>query len=274
MDNATITYRLESSNPVLGLDEAQRALMEKLSTNENETQYEWKIASIVADVVSKGSKEKAMVRAKELRNLWVRYAYLGIIKPSVIGYDGEVAWTISDCNGSKDKMLTCLYDAIDGYFQTFRDKDDERDDDPAYRRLERFRTAVIGSCKDEFAKYDLRNKIPMLKQLSDESYDLFCLEFMQAKIGYAVALLHTVKIDEYTGGFISKNQDCTHEPIFESYNEMYGMVERIKDENAERVIKGQFEVLRNPNNTNKAIRNNSPKYLERARNFYQSLKDN
>jgi hypothetical protein len=33
MDNATITYHLEDSNPVLGLDDSQRALMEKLSTN-------------------------------------------------------------------------------------------------------------------------------------------------------------------------------------------------------------------------------------------------
>ncbi len=272
MDNVTITYHLEDSNPVLGLDEAQRALMEKLSTNENEHQYEWKMPSIVAYVVSCGSKEKARIHAKELRKLWVRYVYLGIIKPSVVGYDGNVAWTISDCNGSEDKMLTCLYDAIDGYFQTFTNEDDERNDnDPAYNRLERFRNAAIGSCKEEFDKYDLRNKIPMLKKLSDESYDLFCLELLKAKIGYAVALFHTVKIDEYTENFISKNENCTHKPIFTSYNEMYCMVSRIKNEEVS-TIKGQFEVLRNPNNTHNAIRNNSPKYIDKAEKFYQSLK--
>lgn len=94
---------------------------------------------------------------------------------------------------------------------------------------------------------------------------------MKAKIGYAVALFHTVKIDEYTEGFISKNENCTHKPIFTYYNEMYGMVSRIKNEEVS-MIKGQFEVLRNPNNTHNAIRNNSPKYIDKAEKFYQSLK--
>ena len=111
----------------------------------------------------------------------------------------------------------------------------------------------------------------MLKKLSDESYDLFCLELSKARIGYAVALLHTVKIDEYLESYISKNENCTHKAIFGSYNEMYEMVAMIKGEEAS-VIKGHFEVLRNPNNTNKASRYNSPKFIDRAEKFYRSLK--
>jgi hypothetical protein len=49
------------------------------------------------------------------------------------------------------------------------------------------------------------------------------------------------------------------------------MVSRIKNEEVS-TIKGQFEVLRNPNNTHNAIRNNSPKYIDKAEKFYQSLK--
>ena len=213
----------------------------------------WRLLDIKNYLFALKSREKAHIVAESLTGTWIQLAVQEMIEPVVYEKNGEVAWELNVKNG-KCSMLQYLNNAIKLYFDAI---DQIQNSKLKLNEYEGKKSEILVQSNSEyeaivkeelqpmqtvFAKYHLKEKIPMLNDMTNVQYDRFCLKLSKANPSWLMAYVYVVGLPDHIKTKENENW------IFKTQEEMLNMLVEATGKSTSNTLKKELYTITRPDN--------------------------
>lgn len=233
----------------------------------------WQLIDIKRYLISQKTKEKALIAAERMTGLWIQAAAFDRVPTEMRDDNGTTLWVFMDENGNCT-MLDYLRKFINLFFLAVEMTNNarmkmeeltENEQASAAKAKSKYEMAVkrlVERIQNVFQKHKLREKLPVLKRLSDVSYDVLCLKMLTGGPAKLMAFAYCIGLPEYVG----KNED----PFLSSHAEMYKLLADAVPPSNAGTLKQEFLSITSESEDGRS-RHTAWKYVDEAREFIESL---
>lgn len=242
---------------------------------ESDVIEKWQLLDIKRYLFATKSREKALIVAERMVGIWTQYALLGMVEPVVYEKNGDVAWKLNVKDG-ECSMLSYLTNAINLYFNAIeqvkhskqkmnelegKEKSIQIQSNSEYEAIVK---EELQPLQTVFARYNLRERIPMLNKMTDVQYDRFCLKLVKASPSWLMAYVYVVGLPNYI------KCDDNNDYIFESKSEMLNMLIKATNKFKTDTLKQELNTITNQDKTD-ITKHKAWQYVDEAKKFIENL---
>lgn len=240
-----------------------------------EVTEKWRLLDIKNYLFALKSREKAHIVAECMTGTWIQLAVQEMIKPIVYEKNGNVAWELKviekSCSMQKylDNVIDMYYDAMD-MLQNSEQKLNEYEGKMSEIQVQS-NSEYEAIVKEElqpmqtvFAKYHLKEKIPMLNKMTTAQYDRFCLKLIKANPSWLMAYVYVIGLPNYI------KRDDNNDYIFATQSEMLNMLVEATGKSKTSNLSQELKTITSTNANGRSA-HTAWKYVDEAKKQIESL---
>lgn len=213
----------------------------------------WRLLDIKKYLFALKSREKAHIVAENMTGAWTQLAVQEMIEPIVYETNGSVAWELkvmdNSCSMQKylDNVIDMYYDAVDQVQNSERklNEYEGRMSEIQVQSNSEYEAIVkeeLQPMQTVFAKYHLKEKIPMLNNMTNVQYDRFCLKLIKANPSWLMAYVYVIGLPDHIKTKENENW------IFKTQEEMLNMLVEATGKSTSNTLKKELYTITRPDN--------------------------